>query len=90
MNSSVQNLTGICQRFLDGKLAVDAYVAEFDQAFHETEEALPEPAYSVFDEIAVLNDLFEPKNAIRSEDENLLDEDTLKAEVTKRIHQLTA
>lgn len=90
MNSSVQNLIGICQRFLDGKLAADAYVTEFDQTFHETEEALPEPAYSIFDEIAVVNDLFEPNDAIRKEEKILLDEDRLRDEVKRRVLQLTA
>ena len=85
-----KQLINICRDFFENRLSAVSFVEAFDQAFHENEETLPEPAYSVFDAIAVLNDLFEPNNAIRSEDENLLNEDTLKSEVTKRIHRLTA
>ena len=85
-----KQLINICRDFFEDRLSAVSFVEAFDQAFHENEEALPEPEYSVFDEIAVLNDLFEPNNSIRSEDENLLDEATLKVGVAKRIHQLIA
>ncbi|MCX7780546.1 MAG: colicin immunity domain-containing protein [Negativicutes bacterium] len=83
MTPQARRLIEICQAYLAGQLAADAYLDAFEQAFWDVQEDLEPEEFELLDAISLDNELYEPEDSVRAEESDLID----AAELRRRIQQ---
>ena len=91
MTKYVRNLINICQRFLDGEINGEEYVQLFDDAYYlAPDDSFSGAELDIISDIFDDNEMFEPNDLIREEDELYIDEAELRRRTLININKLTA
>lgn len=91
MTKDVRNLINICRRFLDGEINGEEFVQLFDDAFYEVpDENFLSVELDIMSNIFDDNEMFEPNDLIREEDELYIDEAELRRRTQINIDKLNA
>lgn len=89
MTKDMRNLINICQRFIDGEINGEEFVQLFDDAFYElTDEKFLSAELDILSNIFDDNEMFEPNDRIREEDELYIDEAELRRRTKINIDKL--